>query len=122
MEIERGRWHMTKYEIDSELTKLAKQKAPSCVSEYSSVYCSFPWRRIFTESVKSTLSGGKMVCRNGKMQGIAFAERLRAEGIPTELHEVKGACHGYETALGNKIVKESIQRRIRWIQARFNEQ
>lgn len=60
---------MTKYEIDSELTKLAKQKAPSCVSEYSSVYCSFPWRRIFTESVKSTLSGGKMVCRNGKMQG-----------------------------------------------------
>lgn len=55
-------------------------------------------------------------------EGIAFAERLRAEGIPTELHEVKGACHGYETALGNKIVKESIQRRIRWIQSLFNEQ
>ena len=54
-------------------------------------------------------------------EGIAFAERLRAEGISTELHEVKGACHGYETALGSKIVKESIQRRIRWIQSVFNE-
>ena len=39
-----------------------------------------------------------------------------------ELHEVKGACHGYETVLESRIVRESIQRRIRWIQSIFNKQ
>ena len=55
-------------------------------------------------------------------EGIAFAERLRAEGVFTELYEVKGACHGYETVLESRIVRESIQRRIRWIQSIFNKQ
>lgn len=36
-------------------------------------------------------------------EGIAFAGRLRAEGISTELHEAKGAYHGDETALGSKL-------------------
>ncbi len=36
-------------------------------------------------------------------EGIAFAERLRSEGVFTELHEVKGACHGFETALENYV-------------------
>ncbi len=52
-------------------------------------------------------------------EGIAFTERLRSEGVFTEFHEVKGACHGYETALESRIVEESIQRRIRWIQSLF---
>lgn len=55
-------------------------------------------------------------------EGVAFAERLREEGVFTELHEVKGACHGYETALESRMVEESIQRRIRWIQSVFNGQ
>ena len=55
-------------------------------------------------------------------EGIAFAERLLAEGVFTELHEVKGACHGYETVLESRIVKESIQRRISWIQSVFHTQ
>ncbi|MEY8420608.1 alpha/beta hydrolase [Oscillospiraceae bacterium 44-5] len=55
-------------------------------------------------------------------EGIAFAERLQAEGVLTELHEVKGACHGYETILKSRIVEESMQRRIRWIQSVFNKQ
>lgn len=50
-------------------------------------------------------------------EGISFAERLRSEGIPTEFHEVKGACHGFETALESKMVEESMQRRIHWIQS-----
>ncbi|MCM1037944.1 MAG: alpha/beta hydrolase [Ruminococcus sp.] len=48
-------------------------------------------------------------------EGIAFAQRLRSEGVPVELHEVKGACHGFETALASKIVENAMQRRIRWI-------
>ncbi len=50
-------------------------------------------------------------------EGIAFAERLRSEGVFTELHEVKGACHGFETALESRIVEECVQRRIRWVQS-----
>ena len=55
-------------------------------------------------------------------EGIAFAERLRSEGILTELHEVKGACHGFETALESRIVEKAIQRRIQWIQSVMNKQ
>ena len=54
-------------------------------------------------------------------EGIAFAERLRLEGVFTELHEVKGACHGFETALESRIVEKSMQRRIQWIQSVLNK-
>ena len=54
-------------------------------------------------------------------EGIAFAERLRSEGVFTELHEVKGACHGFETALESRILEKSMQRRIHWIQSVFNK-
>ena len=54
-------------------------------------------------------------------EGIAFAERLRSEGVITELHEVKGACHGFETALESRILEKSMQRRIHWIQSVFNK-
>lgn len=50
-------------------------------------------------------------------EGIAFAERLQSEGVFTELYEVKGACHGFETALGSRIVEESMQRRIHWMRS-----
>ena len=47
--------------------------------------------------------------------GVSFADRLKTEGIPVELHEVKGACHGYEVALNSKIVRDALDRRIKWI-------
>lgn len=53
-------------------------------------------------------------------EGVAFAERLQSEGVSTELHEVKGTCHGFEAALESVIVKHSINRRIKWIQSIFN--
>ncbi len=53
-------------------------------------------------------------------EGIAFAERLQSEGVITELHEVKGACHGFEAALESKIVEESMKRRIQWIRSVLN--
>lgn len=55
-------------------------------------------------------------------EGIVLAERLRAEGVFTEFHEVKGACHGFEAALESRIVEESMQRRIHWIQSVLNKQ
>lgn len=50
-----------------------------------------------------------------KDEGVAFSQRLQTEGVSVELYEVKGACHGFETALGSSIVKEAMQRRIKWI-------
>lgn len=55
-------------------------------------------------------------------EGIAFAERLRTEGVSTELHEVKGACHGFEAALKSRIVEEAMQRRVCWIQSVFKSE
>lgn len=50
-----------------------------------------------------------------KDEGVAFSQRLQAEGVSVELHEVKGACHGFEMALDSSIVQEAMQRRLKWI-------
>lgn len=55
-------------------------------------------------------------------EGIAFADRLQSEGVVTEIYEVKGACHGFETALESRIVSEAVDRRIRWIESLLNKQ
>ena len=48
-------------------------------------------------------------------EGVLLCERLRSEGIAVELHEVKKACHGFETATESKITRECIRRRIDWL-------
>lgn len=53
-------------------------------------------------------------------EGVAFAERLQSEDIPVELHEIKGGCHGYEAVLNSKIVKDSVDRRIKWFRSIFD--
>lgn len=53
-------------------------------------------------------------------EGVAFAERLKNVNIPVELHEIQGGCHGYEAALNSKIVKDSVDTRIKWIQSIFD--
>lgn len=53
-------------------------------------------------------------------EGIAFAERLRSDGVFTELHKVKGACHGFEAALESRIAEKSMQRRIHWLLMKRN--
>ena len=53
-------------------------------------------------------------------EGAAFAEKLRSEGVSVELHEVKGACHGFEAVTESTIVTDSINRRIKWIRSVFD--
>lgn len=48
-------------------------------------------------------------------EGVLFAERLRKEGVAVELHEVKGACHGYEAVTESSVVTKSVTQRIKWI-------
>lgn len=54
-------------------------------------------------------------------EGIAFAKKLEDEKISVELHEVKGACHGFETALESEMVERAMQRRIKWLTDRMKE-
>ena len=45
-------------------------------------------------------------------EGIALHERLFAEGIPSQLHRIAGACHGFETAINSSITRSAMARRI----------
>ena len=48
-------------------------------------------------------------------EGIEFANRLESEGVSVEVHDIKGACHGFESILKSTMVDECIKRRIAWI-------
>lgn len=51
-------------------------------------------------------------------EGILLYRRLEEEGIAVELHEIKGACHGFENALESRMVRACMERRIGWLQKR----
>ncbi len=48
-------------------------------------------------------------------EGIEFAEKLKSQGVQVEVHDMKGTCHGYETAIKSSIVKNCMKQRIDWI-------
>ena len=50
-------------------------------------------------------------------EGILLYDKLKETGIPVELHEIKGACHGFETAIESRITRECMRRRIDWLQS-----
>lgn len=55
-------------------------------------------------------------------EGIAFGKRLEQAGIPTELHRIKGAMHGYDIATGTKLVKRCMEQRIAFLKKCFEEE
>ena len=48
-------------------------------------------------------------------EGVAFFERLKEAGIDVELHEVKGACHGFENVFDSRITRQCMARRVEWL-------
>lgn len=50
-------------------------------------------------------------------EGVLFYDRLKEEGVNVELHEIKRACHGFETLLESNITKQCLERRIKWMKA-----
>jgi len=51
-------------------------------------------------------------------EGIEYASRLMAAGVPTELHTVPGACHGFDIiaaqgALGRRAIEEQVRALVR---------
>ena len=53
-------------------------------------------------------------------EGILLYERFQEEGIPVELHEIKNACHGFETVVNSTITRECMNRRIEWLSLFLN--
>ena len=54
-------------------------------------------------------------------EGVAFCEKLKKAGVSTELHEVKGGCHGYETATNSLLVKACMNLRLAWMRKQMKE-
>lgn len=48
-------------------------------------------------------------------EGVNLYEKIKATGVSTELHEVKGGCHGYETATNSLLVRACMDCRIAWM-------
>ena len=52
--------------------------------------------------------------------GVLLYQKLRDQGISAELHEVKGTCHGFETAMKSNLLKTCLERRIAWLRSALN--
>lgn len=50
-------------------------------------------------------------------EGISLYNKLREQGIDCEIHEITGACHGFETALKSTMLRECMDRRIGWLKS-----
>ncbi len=54
-------------------------------------------------------------------EGVLLYQKLKAQGISAELHEVKGACHGFETAIKSNLLKACMERRVDWLRFTLNK-
>ena len=54
------------------------------------------------------------------LMNILLCQKLRDQGIAAELHEIKGACHGFETAIKSNLLKNCIERRVDWLRLTLN--
>ncbi len=48
-------------------------------------------------------------------EGVGFYERLKECGTEIELHEIKGACHGFENVFDSRITRQCMARRVEWL-------
>ncbi len=53
-------------------------------------------------------------------EGVALYNKLQKQSIECEMHEIIGACHGFETALKSNMLKECMNRRITWMKNIIN--
>ena len=50
-------------------------------------------------------------------EGVLLCQKLKEQGIPVESHEVRCACHGFETATKSNLLKTCVDRRIDWLRS-----
>lgn len=49
-------------------------------------------------------------------EGLAYAAAMEQAGVPVQVHEVKGAMHGYDIAVGSSLVNDLMAQRIAFFQ------
>lgn len=54
-------------------------------------------------------------------EGVNLYEKIRATGVETELHEIKGGCHGYETATNSLLMRACMDCRVAWMRKLIRE-
>jgi len=54
-------------------------------------------------------------------EGVEFCGKLKKAGVATEFHEIKGGCHGYETATGSVLVRACLNMRVAWMKRVLEE-
>ena len=54
-------------------------------------------------------------------EGVNLYEKIKATGVSVELHEVKGGCHGYETATNSLIMRACMDCRVAWLKKLIEE-
>ena len=52
--------------------------------------------------------------------GILYAERLQQFGVSAELYNTKGTMHGFDIVLKSPIVRECVERRIKFLKRIFH--
>ncbi len=52
--------------------------------------------------------------------GVSLYNKLQKQSIECEMHEIIGACHGFETALKSNMLRECMNRRITWMKNIIN--
>lgn len=52
---------------------------------------------------------------------LIYADKLRAAGVPVELHQTKGTPHGYDMALNSGIVQALVEKRIDFLRQMLSE-
>lgn len=48
-----------------------------------------------------------------------YAEKLKKAGVPVTLHEIPRAMHGYDIAQETPLIKQIMEKRIRFIKKEF---
>jgi len=54
-------------------------------------------------------------------EGVSLYNKLQKQNIECEIHEITGACHGFETALKSHMLKECMNRRIAWLKKEIGQ-
>lgn len=52
--------------------------------------------------------------------GVSLYNKLQKQSIECEIHDIIGACHGFETALQSNMLRECMNRRITWLKNIIN--
>lgn len=55
-------------------------------------------------------------------EGMQYAEQLKLQGVETELHEIKGAMHGYDIAVESPLIKKCMEQRVGFMKGLQNKE